>query len=196
MVLNYILVGCPWKFALQHNLPARKKIIGTSDILHHEDLKSFRPTDPFLYRMNTNMKIATRENSTSNTENEWQSRAGNHHIHGQNNHEQHRKWPLNVTQTTAKIRLIRSVKIWNPPQCNLGILDFRTNKNLQPLCNTNNSKLNETKDQFRIRSTKRSHREPVMALRLHTSQIFKGRAYELKYRAYGVCSHKQQPNLL
>ena len=23
-------------FALQHNLPARKKIIGTSDILHHD----------------------------------------------------------------------------------------------------------------------------------------------------------------
>ena len=25
------------KFALQHNLPARKKLIGTSDILHHEE---------------------------------------------------------------------------------------------------------------------------------------------------------------
>ena len=24
------------KFALQHNLPARKKIIGTRDILHHK----------------------------------------------------------------------------------------------------------------------------------------------------------------
>ena len=24
-------------FALQHNLPAREKIIGTSDILHHEE---------------------------------------------------------------------------------------------------------------------------------------------------------------
>ena len=40
---------------------------------------------------------------------------------------------LNVTQTTAKITLIRSVAVWNPPQCNLGILDLRTNKNLQCL---------------------------------------------------------------
>ena len=40
--------------SLQHNLPARKKIIGTSDILHHE-VKSFRPTDPFLYRVNSDM---------------------------------------------------------------------------------------------------------------------------------------------
>ena len=40
---------------------------------------------------------------------------------------------LNVTQTTANITLIRSVAVWNPPQCNLGILDLRTNKNLQCL---------------------------------------------------------------
>ena len=49
--------------SLQHNLPARKKIIGTSDILHHE-VKSFRPTDPFLYRVNSDMQIVTRENSS------------------------------------------------------------------------------------------------------------------------------------
>ena len=42
-----------------------------------------------------------------------------------------------------------------------------------------------------IRSTKRSHSEPVMAPRLHTSQIFKGRAYELNYRAYGFYLNKQ-----
>ena len=52
----------------------------------------------------------------------------------------------------------------------------------------NNSKLNETKDQFRIRSTKRSNTEPVMAPKLHTSQIFKGLTY--------VCLNKQQANLL
>ena len=46
------------------------------------------------------------------------------------------------------------------------------------------------------RSTKRSHGEPVMAPKLHTSQIFKGRAYELNYRAYGFCLNKQQANLL
>ena len=34
--------------------------------------------------------------------------------------------------------------------------------------------------EFRIRSTKRSYSESVMAQKLHTSQIFKGRAYELK----------------
>ena len=43
----------------------------------------------------------------------------------------------------------------------------------------NNSKLNITKDQFRIRFTKRTHSEPLMAPKLPTSQIFKGRAYEL-----------------
>ena len=42
----------------------------------------------------------------------------------------------------------------------------------------------ETKDQFRIRSTKRSNIEPVMAPKLHTSQIFKGLTY--------VCLNKQQ----
>ena len=63
-------------------------------------------------------------------------------------------------------------------------------------CNKSNSKLNETKDQFRIRSTKRSLSEPVMASKLHTSQIFKGRGYELKYRAYGFCLNKQEANLL
>ena len=42
-----------------------------------------------------------------------------------------------------------------------------------------------------IRSKKRSHSEPVMAPRLHTSQIFKGRAYELNYRAYGFYLNKQ-----
>ena len=36
--------------------------------------------------------------------------------------------------TTAKIRLICSVKVWNPPQLNLLILDVRNNiKNLQSL---------------------------------------------------------------
>ena len=61
-------------------------------------------------------------------------------------------------------------------------------------CNVNNSKLNETKDHFF--STKRLHSESVMTLKLHTSQIFNGRAYELKYRAYGFCLNKQQENLL
>ena len=41
-----------------------------------------------------------------------------------------------------------------------------------------------------------SHSEPVMMPKLHTSQIFKGRAYELKYRAYGFSLNKQQENLL
>ena len=63
-------------------------------------------------------------------------------------------------------------------------------------CNANNSKLNESKDQFRRRSTKRSHNEPVMASKLNTSQIFEGRAYELNYRAYGFCLNKEQANLL
>ena len=35
-----------------------------------------------------------------------------------------------------------------------------------------------------------------MAPKLHTSQIFNGQAYELKYRAYGFCLNKQQANLL
>ena len=48
-------------------------------------------------------------------------------------YKEQRKCPVNVTQTTAKIRLIRSVKVWNPPQLNLRILDLRTNKNLQRL---------------------------------------------------------------
>ena len=102
----------------------------------------FRPTDPFLYRVNS--EIATRENPTS-YKNAWQSRAENHQIHGQNNYKE-------MTQTTVKTRLIRSVKVWNPPQCNPRILD------LTP-CNTNNSKLKESKDHFRILSTKRSHCE-------------------------------------
>ena len=38
--------------------------------------------------------------------------------------------------------------------------------------------------------------EPVIAPKLHTSQIFKDRAYELNYRAYGFCLNKQQANLL
>ena len=59
-----------------------------------------------------------------------------------------------------------------------------------------NSKLNETKYQFRIRSTKRSHSELLMAPKLPTSQLFKGRAYELKYRAYRFCLNKKQANLL
>ena len=99
-----------------------------------------------------------------------------------------------MTQTTAKIRQIRSVKVWNPPQCNLRMLDLRTNKNLQRLATRT-----IPKDQFRIRSTKRSHSEdsePVMAPKLYTSQILKGRAYELKYLAYGFCLNKQQANLL
>ena len=54
----------------------------------------------------------------------------------------------------------------------------------------NNSKLNETKDQFF--STKHSHSEPVMMPKLHASHIFKGHAYELKYRAYGFSLNKQQ----
>ena len=41
-----------------------------------------------------------------------------------------------------------------------------------------------------------SHSEPVMMPKLHTSQILKGRAYELKYRAYGFSLNKQQENLL
>ena len=63
-------------------------------------------------------------------------------------------------------------------------------------CNTNNSKLNETKDQFRTLSTKCSHSEPLMAPKLPTLQIFKGRAYELKYHAYQFCLNKKQANLL
>ena len=63
-------------------------------------------------------------------------------------------------------------------------------------CNTNNSKLNETKDQFRIRSTKRSRGEPFMVPKLPTSQIFKGLTYELKYRACRFCLNKKQANLL
>ena len=47
--------------------------------------------------------------------------------------KEQRKGPVNVTQTTAKTRLIRSVKVWNPPQCNLRNLDLRTNENLQRL---------------------------------------------------------------
>ena len=47
--------------------------------------------------------------------------------------KEQRKWPVNVTQTTAKIRLIRSVKVWNPPQLNLRIMDLRTNTNLRRL---------------------------------------------------------------
>ena len=35
-----------------------------------------------------------------------------------------------------------------------------------------------------------------MAPKLHTSQIFKGRAYELNYRAYGFSLNKQQATLL
>ena len=38
-----------------------------------------------------------------------------------------------MTHTAAKIRLIRSVKVWNPPQLNLRILDLRTNTNLRRL---------------------------------------------------------------
>ena len=47
-----------------------------------------------------------------------------------------------------------------------------------------------------MQSKKRSHSEPVMAPKLHISQIFKGRAYELKYRVYGFCLNKQKENLL
>ena len=35
-----------------------------------------------------------------------------------------------------------------------------------------------------------------MATKLPISQIFKGRAYELKYRAYRFCLNKKQANLL
>ena len=38
---------------------------------------------------------------------------------------------------------------------------------------------------------KRSHSEPLMAPKLPTLQIFKGRAYELKYRAYRFCLNKK-----
>ena len=37
------------------------------------------------------------------------------------------------TNNSKDRRLIRSVKVSNPPQCNLGILDLRTNKNSQRL---------------------------------------------------------------
>ena len=82
------------------------------------------------------------------------------------------------------------------PQCNLGILDLKTNKNLHRLVTPTIPNSDETKDQFRIRSgTKRSLRshvsETVMAPKLHTSQIFKGRAYQLKFRVYGFCLNKQ-----
>ena len=91
-------------------------------------LKSFRPTDPFLpckfgyvdrypWEFNILQERVTK-----------QSRKSSH-----SGAKERRKWPLNVTQTTAKIRLIRSVKAWNPPKCNLGILDIRTNKNFQRL---------------------------------------------------------------
>ena len=38
--------------------------------------------------------------------------------------------------------------------------------------------------------------EPLMAPKLPNSQIFKGRAYELKYLAYRFCLNKKQANLL
>ena len=52
------------------------------------------------------------------------------------------------------------------------------------------------RNQRSVLNTKRSHSEPVMVPKLHTSQIFKGRAYELKCRAYRFCLNKQQANLL
>ena len=52
----------------------------------------------------------------------------------------------NVAQTTVKLRLIRSVKVSNPPQCNLRILDLRSNKSCNSLQN----------EQFQIKRNQQS----------------------------------------
>lgn len=80
------------------------------------------------------------------------------------------------------MRLTLSVKVWNPPECNLRILDLTNNKNLQRLARIKVNK-NQGSAKNKIAETLTGNESVIMAPKLHTSEIFKGFAYELRYRA-------------
>ena len=75
------------------------------------------------------------------------------------------------------MRLTFSVKVWNPPRCNLRILDLTNNKNLQRLARLKLNK-NQGSVKNKIAETLTENEPVIMAPKLHTSQIFKGCAYE------------------
>ena len=127
------------RFAPQHNLPAKKKIIETSVISFHHKVKVVLAYRPLF------ISCKFRYVERSPWEFNIQNRAGIHHIHGRNNcirgqflsetkKTQKTQEMTSKCDTTAKIRLICSVKVWNPPQLNLLSLDVRNNiKNFQSL---------------------------------------------------------------